>query len=157
MWNVLWGFPGEQDAWYAETARMIPSLYHLMPPRLVTRLRYDRYSVYQAQAAEYGLRLQAAEAMRMTYDLDPGLLDDLTYYFDAVPAPPPAGPGVRAMQRAVMDWSDAFWRGPLHPLLCVRDDGEALHFLDTRDQTAQFRVDGLSREIYLACEDGCKI
>lgn len=157
MWNVLWGFPGEDDDWYAETAKLIPALHHLMPPRLVTRLRYDRYSVYQARAGEYGLTLEPAEAMRMTYDLEPPLLDDLTYYFDAVPPPPPAGSGVRAMQRAVMSWSEAFWGGPLQPLLCVRDDGEALHFLDTRAAAARFRVDGATRSVYLACEDGCRV
>ncbi|HYJ78473.1 MAG TPA: RiPP maturation radical SAM C-methyltransferase, partial [Longimicrobiaceae bacterium] len=83
-WNWLWGFPGEDDAWYLEAAARVPLLHHLQPPRLVIRVRYDRYSVYQAQAEAYELRLKPLSFMPLVYPLPHEELMDLTYYFDAV-------------------------------------------------------------------------
>lgn len=156
-WNLLWGFPGEEDSWYAETARLVPHLVHLHPPRGLIRLRYDRYSVYQARPRDFGLRLRPASTMSLVYGLPEEDLEDLTYYFDlAEPAAPDAGPGVRALAKAMRDWHDRFWR-PLAPVLAVDDDGEALHFLDSRveAETRVVRLDGELRETYLRAEEGC--
>ncbi|HYJ77994.1 MAG TPA: RiPP maturation radical SAM C-methyltransferase, partial [Longimicrobiaceae bacterium] len=49
-WGMLWGFPGEEDHWYAQVACWIPLLEHLQAPSGLIRLRYDRYSVYHNQA-----------------------------------------------------------------------------------------------------------
>lgn len=155
-WNLLWGFPGEEDAWYADTARIVPHLVHLHPPRGLVRLRYDRYSVYQARPDDFGLRLRPTRTMALAYGLPDEDLEDLTYYFEAAsPVPGPAGPGVRALIEAVRAWQRRFWGG-LAPVLAVEDDGEALHFLDSRAEAARVvRLDGVLRETYLRGEEGC--
>ncbi|WP_245315330.1 radical SAM protein [Bradyrhizobium yuanmingense] len=54
-WSLLWGFPGESDAWYAQMASWLPLLHHLQPGPAV-RLRYQRYSPYHHTAEKHGLR-----------------------------------------------------------------------------------------------------
>ena len=39
-WNVIAGFPGERDSWYAEASRWIPLVSHLQPPFGIARVRF---------------------------------------------------------------------------------------------------------------------
>ena len=43
IWNILWGFPGEDPAEYSEMAAMMPALSHLQPPMSAAKLRLDRF------------------------------------------------------------------------------------------------------------------
>jgi ribosomal peptide maturation radical SAM protein 1 len=54
-WNLLYGFPGETMEDYAQTARLIPALYHLKPPGAVSPIRLDRFSPNFNQAESIGL------------------------------------------------------------------------------------------------------
>ena len=58
------------------------------------------------------------------------------------------------MQAGVAPWRIAFWGGE-PPALTVADDGAALDFEDTRSCAVErrFRLAGLDRAVYLACED----
>jgi len=160
-WNFLWGFPDESDSWYFELARKLFLLEHLQPPRLICRLRYDRYSVYQTRAADYGLTLKPLKFMSLTYPVSAEEMMDLTYYFGAVETngsrrePISQRPGVIALYGAVRKWQKKFWRG-LPPVLALEDDGERLEILDTRscavDAVTTFT--DLKRAVYLACDEG---
>ncbi len=163
-WNFLWGFPGEDDAWYAEMAAWLPALEHLQPPSGVVRVRYDRFSPYHQQPETFGLALSAAPAAAHVYPLPAAELGDLAYYFADAGRPDvftgaggevAAGrPGVRAMEAAVLPWQMAFWRGEL-PVLTVEDDGGALTIEDTRALASRrsCELTGLDRAVYLACEE----
>ncbi len=165
-WNFLWGFPGEDDAWYAEMAAWLPALEHLQPPSGMVRVRYDRFSPYHQRPETFGLALAAAPAASHVYPLPPAELADLAYYFADAGRPDvftgaggevAAGrPGVRAMEAALLPWQMAFWRGEL-PLLTIADvaDGAALAVEDTRSIAAErsYELSGLDRAVYLACED----
>jgi hypothetical protein len=61
-WNFLWGFPGEDDGWYAEMASWLPALEHLQPPSGVIRVRFDRFSPYHQRPGKFGLSLQPRPA-----------------------------------------------------------------------------------------------
>jgi ribosomal peptide maturation radical SAM protein 1 len=162
-WNFLWGFPGEEDAWYAETASWLPALEHLQPPSGVTRVRFDRFSPYHQRPETFGLALRPATAASHVYPLPVEDLRDLTYYFADAGRPDvftgdgeiTAGrPGIRAVQEKVDSWRIAFWTGE-PPLLTVEDDGAALTFEDTRSGAVErrFRLTGLERAVYLAAQD----
>lgn len=163
-WNFLWGFPGEEDGWYAETAAWLPALEHLQPPSGVIRVRYDRFSPYHQRPAEFGLRLRPVPAMAHVYPLPEEDLADLTYFFAAegradVFSGTGGGlqegrPGIQAVQAVVAPWRLSFW-GENPPVLEVEDDGETLHVRDTRTcaQEKNFLVTGLDRAVYLACEE----
>lgn len=168
-WILLWGFPGEEDAWFSEVADLVPSLEHLQPPLSLLRIRFDRYSVYQSRPRDHGLELEPAEALRCIYPLPESELADLAYSFrdrrdPAVFRSVPPGersfrcaserPGIRRLAAAVAHWTRAHLRG-VRPLLHVQDDGDALQFLDSRRAAAElrFRLEGPERALYLACEE----
>jgi ribosomal peptide maturation radical SAM protein 1 len=154
-WNLLFGFPGEEDGWYDEVAEWLPLVEHLQPPRIMIRLRFDRWSVYQANPDEYGLDLRPDPAMMFAYDVPKEELADLTYYFiDPSRLGPKKGPGVARVQARIQEWQARFWRA-LPPLLSVEDDGETLHFVDTRACAASttFKATGLTRLVYLATDE----
>jgi ribosomal peptide maturation radical SAM protein 1 len=44
LWNLIWGFPGEDPDWYSEMEVLIPLLWHLPPPDSVSEIRLDRFS-----------------------------------------------------------------------------------------------------------------
>jgi ribosomal peptide maturation radical SAM protein 1 len=44
LWNLIWGFPGEEPEWYSEMAALVPQLRHLPPPDSVSEIRLDRFS-----------------------------------------------------------------------------------------------------------------
>lgn len=159
-WNMLWGFPGEDDRWYAETAELIALLHHLQPPRLLLRLRYDRYSVYHSRAEEHGLKLQPLEYMPLAFPLEGSELSDLAYYFEAVGEngkriePVSSRPGVLALNSAVMEWKRLFWGG-LPPVLSMTDNGDQIRILDTRKCALAQTIFlcNAEREVYLACRE----
>ncbi len=162
-WNLLWGFPGEEDGWYAEMAGWFPALEHLQPPGGASRVRYDRFSPYHKRAQDFGLALRPAPAMRHVYPLPEPDLADLAYFFGAEGRPDvfadsgsdlmQGRPGARAVRDGLNLWNQAFWIGP--PALTVEDDGAVLHFADTRRCALEVscEIAGLAREVYLACDD----
>jgi ribosomal peptide maturation radical SAM protein 1 len=162
-WNLLWGFPGEEDAWYAEMAQWFPALEHLQPPGGASRVRYDRFSPYHKRALDFGLALRTIPAMGYVYPLTEPDLADLSYFFAAEGRPdtfansgsdPMKGrPGAQVLRHALDRWIRAFWKGP--PDLMVADDGAVLVFEDSRDCALERRceISGLAREVYLATDE----
>jgi ribosomal peptide maturation radical SAM protein 1 len=82
-WNVLWGFPGETAEDYQRMTTLVPLLTHLTPPSGAGPIRLDRFSPNHFDATRLGLtRVRAARAYSFVYELDPGKLDRLAYFFD---------------------------------------------------------------------------
>ncbi len=106
-YNLLWDFPGEEDAWYARAAELIPLIHHLQPPAGITNIRFDRYSPYFRRRAELGFELRPHPMMEHAYCLPAEELDQLAYHFYRTPKAE-AGPGVRALYRAVEEWQRSF-------------------------------------------------
>lgn len=159
-WALLWGFPGEDDAWHLETARIIPLLEHLQPPNGFIRLRLDRFSVYHSKREELGLRMRPGFGMPCVYPLDEDELMELSYFFreegalSGKRADPKLQPGAAAMREAVMKWRAVFWRA-IPPILSMADTTDGLEILDTRSGTKNTRsvLRGLDRAIALAGDD----
>lgn len=162
-WSVLWGFPGEDDAWYSGMAPWFENLHHLQPGNLV-RLRYQRYSPYHQRPERYGLELVPSAPFRHVYPLEQQELADLVYYFDDVSEGDVGGqrsaqsvggrPGLDAVIRARQSWLAAWRQTP--PELTMRHDGDALLVEDTRQVSVarHQRIEGLPREILLAADEG---
>lgn len=157
-WQMLWGFPGEDDAWYGETAGMLAALEHLQPPGGITRLRLDRFSVYHDRPQDFGLDLRPVQSLRWVYPLPEEVCRDLTYFFQDVDRPETidwiaARPGVGAAMTAVKRWRRSFWNEP-RPILGMHDDGRRLVISDSRRIATQFttRLTGLARAVLLACD-----
>jgi ribosomal peptide maturation radical SAM protein 1 len=157
-WAVLWGFPGEEDAWYEEMAAVMPLLEHLQAPSGMIRLRFDRFSVYHKNAEKMGLRLEPVPAMRHVYPLSPEKLADLAYFFVAADNRDVMDvlrerPGAARAWGNVKRWRKAFFE-ELRPVLSMEDRGDVLRILDTRACAKELmhELTGPSREAYLECE-----
>jgi len=162
-YNLLWGLPGENDQWYAETAALLPSIEHLAPGA-VLKLRFDRFSDYHRRPSDFGLRLRPHPVMSLVYPLDESDLQELSYFFEdeshsAETSVPVHGgdvavsrpPGVRQLCRAVKSWIDAFFKSPLQPILALSDRGDRLEILDTRSCASErwHYLAGPLRSLYL--------
>jgi radical SAM superfamily enzyme YgiQ (UPF0313 family) len=164
-WSLLWGFPGEKDDWYEDMAAWLPALEHLQPPASLPRVRFDRYSVYHEQARRLGLILFPIGAMSLVYPLPPAEVDGLAYFFSTEPG---AGPlryvqslteqmaqnaGIKALAGSVKAWRAAY-AGGRQPALVMRDEHDHLDLTDSRTCARQprYRLDGLARAVYLACD-----
>jgi ribosomal peptide maturation radical SAM protein 1 len=157
-WQMLWGFPEEDDAWYAEMAAALPMLEHLQPPGGILRLRLDRFSVYHERPADFGLELRPVSSLRWVYPLSEDVCRDLTYFFQDVDAPETIDwiarrPGVGVAVAAVKRWRRRFWR-ETRPILGMQDDGRRVVVHDSRGIASQFttRLTGLARAVLLACD-----
>jgi ribosomal peptide maturation radical SAM protein 1 len=82
QWNLLYGFPGESAADYAEMARLMPKLRHLQPPGTMGRARADRFSPYFARPETFSVTLAAAGAYRFLYPFDDESIRRLAYHFE---------------------------------------------------------------------------
>jgi ribosomal peptide maturation radical SAM protein 1 len=81
MWNLLLGFPGETHDVYEKYIADIPSLLHLPPPSGAFPVRFDRFSPYYMQAADYGLDLRPSDFYRFIYPFDEEALAKMVYFF----------------------------------------------------------------------------
>ena len=82
VWNLLIGFPGEQEAVYEKYYVDLPSLHHLPPASGVYPVRFDRFSPYFSFADEYGLKLKPYDFYSMIYPFDDASLSEMAYFFE---------------------------------------------------------------------------
>jgi ribosomal peptide maturation radical SAM protein 1 len=152
FWNVIYGFPGEDPADYAETARIFDSIRHLQPPFGFGAIRLDRFSPNFVSADDFGLcNVRPDRSYRYIYNLPEQDLFDLAYYFehDYTDGRDPQeyiGAAFAAMRRWQSEPDD---RGLLYA-----DHGEALAIWDFRsnaDRTLTI-LTGFEREVYLYCD-----
>lgn len=85
LWFYLYGFPGEDERWYANDLEIFPALHHLPPPRNPNPVIIDRFSPMFDDPASYGLsNLRPAWHSEICYA---GVSSDvrarLAYHFDA--------------------------------------------------------------------------
>jgi ribosomal peptide maturation radical SAM protein 1 len=153
VWLLLAGFPGEDDRWHAEVAAWLPLIHHLQPPAAVVRVRYDRFSVYHQHPETYGLDLRPHPTYASVYPVSAAAMADLAYFFVDGEAPAAPTPGIGALSGALDVWKTAF-AGPVKPMLCLSDGGDAIEILDTRACAVARRATlvGLEAAVYRACD-----
>jgi ribosomal peptide maturation radical SAM protein 1 len=157
-WNLLCGIPGESDCWYAEMAKWLPAIFHLQPPTGVSRVRYDRFSPYHMRPKDFGLNLEPSRAYAYVYPLPKESLMRLAYSFEDNGRPRHMHrglsdePGQKQLQEVVREWNDV-WHSS-QPVLQVYNEGNRLHFWDTRPCANQrsWTAEGLEAEVYRLCD-----
>lgn len=80
-WNLLLGFPGEDEGVYKKYLFDLPLLVHLPPPSGAFPVRFDRYSPYYIEAEKYGLDLKPFDFYELTYPFSKESLANMAYYF----------------------------------------------------------------------------
>jgi ribosomal peptide maturation radical SAM protein 1 len=80
-WNLLWGFPGDEERSYGETLALLPLLHHLEPPIGLWHLSLDRFSPYYFEPEQHGVK--ALRPLAGYYDFLPKGADvpRIAYHF----------------------------------------------------------------------------
>ena len=81
-WNLLVGFPGENEEPYQKYAEIIPKLFHLPPPSGIFPIHFDRFSPYFYFQQEYNLNLQPYDFYKIIYPFSEEDIKDFAYYFN---------------------------------------------------------------------------
>ena len=81
QWNLLVGFPLEEEEVFEKYEADLERLVHLHPPDGTFPVRFDRFSPYFMQREEYGLDLHAYDYYKLIYPFDEESLQELAYYF----------------------------------------------------------------------------
>lgn len=137
-WNLLIGFPGEEEAVYQKYFDELPSLTHLPPPTGIYPVRFDRFSPYFVKAEEYRLELKPYDFYEMVYPFDARDLNDLAYFFFDQNADAPhvrvAAKWIKRLQGRVAHWRSCWERrdGRPEPRLVVEWRGDSRVVCDTR-------------------------
>ncbi|HEY0510561.1 MAG TPA: RiPP maturation radical SAM C-methyltransferase [Thermoanaerobaculia bacterium] len=133
-WNLLVGFPGEGEEVFKRYVEVIPRLVHLPPPSGVFPVRFDRFSPYFTQAAQYGLDLTPLDFYPQVYPLPPESLRNLAYYFAdrnmAAPYFLAVARWINRMRKAQGTWRAAWVEGRPPVLHFERPGGRTVR--DTR-------------------------
>jgi ribosomal peptide maturation radical SAM protein 1 len=153
IWNLLYGFPGEQPEEYERMARLVPSLTHLSPPTGFTQVYLLRNSPYFDQPE--GLGLANVRPVETFSNVLPGLPEEArwnlstTFNFDYADGRNPSD-YLGSLSQALEAWQET---SP-DSLLAYVDDGKRLRLFDTRPVARQTVciLTGLERELYLACD-----
>jgi ribosomal peptide maturation radical SAM protein 1 len=155
MWNLLYGFPGETAADYAQTVAWIESIWHLDPPTGYGPIRLDRFSPYHAAPSEFDMRnVRPMAPFLHLYPFSREEVMDIAYYFefdyaDGRGESDFAAPAISLTRRWMADPA----RGEL--TLSVEVDG-TLCILDTRGafntRPRRARLRGWKAAVYLACD-----
>lgn len=82
-WNLLYGFPGETQADYAESVELIRSAWHLDPPTGYGPIRLDRFSPYHADPDGFGMEnVRPMAPFTYLYPFARRTQMEIAYYFD---------------------------------------------------------------------------
>lgn len=138
VWNLLVGFPGEAESTYEKYARDLPLLSHLPPPSGCFPVRFDRYSPYFDNAAEYGLDLEPVAYYRLVYPFPDQALRDLAYYFadqSAAQYAVSVAKWIRPLAAEIERWRTRWADGAERPVLSAGRDGEDWVVTDSRSGT----------------------
>lgn len=163
-WILMYGLPGEEDAWYEEMADYLPVLFHLQAPRSLTRVRFVRYSHYHRDPDKYGLKLSPARPFFLVYPIPASELSNLVYYFDEeeqlrqqlspVISQYLITPGLLQVKKIQQDWT-RLQDSDSPPALIMQERGQHLLITDTRpiSKNRELLLKGLEKDVYIACDE----
>lgn len=157
IWNLLYGFPGEDPAEYERMANLVPSLVHLEPPSS-SKLEIYRFSPYHTDPAAHGLRLDGPlPHYSLLYDVDRKTLDDLAQAFEYSHLDgrdPQSYTG--ALRARVEEWNREALRN--RGALTYRRGPGMVIVTDSRTTTtngiARYTLGETEASVFLACESG---
>jgi hypothetical protein len=152
-WNLLYGFPGETEADYTETAAMMDAITHLKPPGMAAPIRLDRFSPNYDQAEHFGLaEVKPFSMYQSIYPFAPDSVANLAYFFEYKYADGTDPERYMAPVLAkVEEWrrrhaGDLIKRYGLDPELVLEDRR-------TPGAPRCFPLSGVQREIYDYCDE----
>ena len=155
-YNLIFGFPFEAPADYAEMIRILPALYHLVPPATTVPVLVTRYAPLAADPERFGSKGPLKAHWRYDLIFSRGFrdahalsMDDYCYYYDTPYRQFSADLKVvhSVLQHQVARWKDRYASGKSR--LTYRADGDGLIAEDTRwsDEPKVYRLTALHRQV----------
>ncbi|MGE0398140.1 MAG: RiPP maturation radical SAM C-methyltransferase [Kofleriaceae bacterium] len=133
-WNLLYGFPNDELAFYTETLELLPMLFHLCPPKRPGLVVIDRFSPYHTYPEKYGIR--DIKPISGYLDVLPlhADVDTITYHFQATfESAAHANPAViDRIGDVITAWRSAYFSANRPQLSIVPRGGDAFELIDTR-------------------------
>ncbi|MET8976333.1 RiPP maturation radical SAM C-methyltransferase [Streptomyces sp. NPDC004539] len=153
-WNIIWGFPGEEAAFYADQLETVRRLRHLQPPTSTSRIWMERYSPLFSDRATFAanyVRPEASYAYVYPARID---LDRIAYFFDYEMTDALPDTAYQPLRDEVRAWQGA-WRESAKPSLVFWSSPGQIHVDDFRDQADRrsYRFQDDSAALYRACGD----
>jgi ribosomal peptide maturation radical SAM protein 1 len=153
-WNVLYGFPGETRADYAEMLDVLRAIRFLGPPSGCGPLRLDRFSPYHGKPQDFGIRdVRPLAVYRYLYPGDEPQLAKIAYHFD-FGYDREVDPG--GCFDEVVKFVDAWRKNPENGTLwSIERSPERLVIADSRSDACapQFELTGAQKAIYEHCDE----
>jgi ribosomal peptide maturation radical SAM protein 1 len=154
IYNLLWGFPGENHSYYEEMAVLIPKLIHLMPPSYPPRrLTLERFSPYFQNPGAFGIKnIQPAGDYRYLYPKEVDL-SKIAYIFSYTSDQLPDDLRyIHEVTKNLKKWHDRYYSSKPALLFFVKGPGFT-EIYDTRFQEMESMVlEGLISDIYQYCD-----
>lgn len=157
-WNLLFGFPGEEEKWVEETLNLIPLLTHLPPPNGAMHILFQKYSHYYENREAYGLCLKRLPAYDHIYAFHDALAEGISYNFypgkeeilKAYFFLKNKGGIYRVLTEAVSDWREHYYTGDCLQMRC---HDERIEIMDLRAgaKHSYYEFWGAEKELYLYC------
>jgi ribosomal peptide maturation radical SAM protein 1 len=156
VWNLIAGFPGEEESEYARMAQLVPLLTHLTPPGACTPVRLDRFSPFHFRAESFGFeKMRPARAYFFVFPLGRKELNRLAYFFDF-----DYGDGrnpnlyLEPVAREVQRWCETRFNRERPSRLDAHFEGPEIRIADTRDVARQpsYRLTGLRARLLALCD-----
>ena len=156
-WNLLCGFPGEKEEYFAEMAELIPKIMHLPSPNQLIHIVYQRYGEYTENPEKYGLRLRPARGYDFVY-ADEDFIRRSAYIFEPIDEQElklcwdvrKKGAAYQTVQMLVSNWVKERWR---LQRLDMEDTGTGIDIYDMRKiaRHTVYRLEGAQAAVYRAC------
>jgi ribosomal peptide maturation radical SAM protein 1 len=159
LYNLLFGFPDDEEADYAPMLERIPRLYHLAPPVSHSRVVVTRFAPLQTSPQRYGhadkprhhrcYEILFSDAFLADTGMD---LDDYCYYFDRwFPNSAQLREIYAQISIQAKHWKDQHRARDVY--LAYERTGPDFVFEDTRYGTPErFSITGRSAEVYALCD-----
>ncbi len=129
IWNYLYGFPGEQAAWFAQLLQHLPALEHLQPPTGLHPINIDRFSPFFSTPAAFGFsNLRPHPAYREIFSPAQNV-EQLAYHFcgDANTPTLADSPLLAKLQASIQYWQQCAQHSA--PKLLILESGHGQYLL----------------------------
>jgi len=157
-WNLIGGFPLEEEAWYSEMAKIMELITHLRAPSGFKHIVFQRYNVYLNNPESYGIKLKPATVYDYVFPDLPNFTQNVAYQYEPFDSDAgytdigKKGAGYLAVRARVLKWiaSDKFNPDRLE----YWETKDAIEIMDLRPCAVKMLhyLQGVHKEIYQASQ-----
>jgi len=118
LYNFIWGFPGEDVDEYKAMAKLLPGLYHLIPPVSQMPVQLVRNSGLTEKPEQHGMKVSLKAHRRYNLLFSTSFLrknnislDDICHYYDDTTVRPintSTKPTYDIIQHQIINWRERF-------------------------------------------------